>query len=293
MTWTATWPRKTEAGQSTQYVYGARGELKQVTLPDARIIDYVNDPYGRRIAKKINGIVVEKYQWLGQTKLLAVFDGADALKWRFEYADGRMPVSAVNGIGTRYYLAYDQIGTLRLVLDAAGTTVKRLDYDTFGRLLSDSNPGLALPFAFAGGLFDKDTGLVRFGARDYDPDTGRWTAKDPIGFAGGDTDFYGYCLSDPMNFVDVTGLDSCGSGWTAYVIPEMFPDSCKKHDECYGTPGKCKDECDNEFLQNMLNEARSFSTYDYEYISWARNAYIFYWFVSRYGHGAYDRAQGR
>lgn len=41
---------KTEAGQSTHYVCGARGELKQVTLPDARIIDYVNDPYGRHIA---------------------------------------------------------------------------------------------------------------------------------------------------------------------------------------------------------------------------------------------------
>ena len=34
--------------------------------------------------------------------------------------------------------------------------------------------------------------LVRFGARDYDPTIGRWTAKDPIDFAGGDTNLYGY-----------------------------------------------------------------------------------------------------
>ncbi|MFZ2922373.1 MAG: RHS repeat-associated core domain-containing protein, partial [Desulfosalsimonadaceae bacterium] len=51
-----------------------------------------------------------------------------------------------------------------------------------------------------------DTGLVRFGFRDYDPETGRWTAKDPIGFGGGDTDLYGYCLNDPMNWVDPWGL---------------------------------------------------------------------------------------
>ncbi len=60
-------------------------------------------------------------------------------------------------------------------------------------------------FGFAGGLHDRDTKLVRFGVRDYDPDTGRWTAKDPILFNGGDTDLYGYCLNDPLNGVDPEG----------------------------------------------------------------------------------------
>jgi uncharacterized protein RhaS with RHS repeats len=47
---------------------------------------------------------------------------------------------------------------------------------------------------------------VRFGYRDYDPDIGRWTAKDPIGFAAGDTDLYGYCVNDPINWTDPDGL---------------------------------------------------------------------------------------
>lgn len=84
--------------------------------------------------------------------------------------------------------------------------VKRIEYGTFGNIISDSNPNFAVPFGFAGGLHDRLTGLVRFGYRDYDPETGRWTAKDPIGFAGGDTDLYGYCLNDPVNFVDPSGL---------------------------------------------------------------------------------------
>jgi uncharacterized protein RhaS with RHS repeats len=45
-----------------------------------------------------------------------------------------------------------------------------------------------------------------YGFRDYDPDVGRWTAKDPIGFLGGDVDLYGYCLSDPVNLIDRFGL---------------------------------------------------------------------------------------
>jgi len=39
--------------------------------------------------------------------------------------------------------------------------------------------------------------LTRFGYRDYDASTGKWTAKDPIGFDGGDTNLYGYVLGDP------------------------------------------------------------------------------------------------
>jgi uncharacterized protein RhaS with RHS repeats len=38
--------------------------------------------------------------------------------------------------GSTYYLAYDQVGTLRLVTDSSGNVVKQIDYDTFGNILS-------------------------------------------------------------------------------------------------------------------------------------------------------------
>ncbi|MDI6798109.1 MAG: RHS repeat-associated core domain-containing protein [Desulfatibacillaceae bacterium] len=56
------------------------------------------------------------------------------------------------------------------------------------------------------GLLDRHTGLVRFGFRDYDCQIGRWTAKDPIGFAAGDVDLFGYVGNDPVNAVDPWGL---------------------------------------------------------------------------------------
>ncbi|MFZ0449817.1 MAG: RHS repeat-associated core domain-containing protein, partial [Desulfatiglandaceae bacterium] len=197
---------KTDGSDVTTYDYSSRGELLTVTLPDGRIIEYVHDPLGRRIAKKIDGVIVGKYLWQGLTRLLAIYDGSDNLLMRFEYADGRLPVAMTKGGSTNYF-TYDQVGSLRVVADTSGNVVKRIDYDSFGNIIDDTDPAFEVPFGFAGGLHDQDTGLVRFGYRDYDPDTGRWTAKDPILFAGGDTDLYGYCLSDPINLIDLYGLE--------------------------------------------------------------------------------------
>jgi len=48
-----------------------------------------------------------------------------------------------------------------------------------------------------------------------DADTGRFTALDPLGEKGGDNDWYGYCLDDPINRADVWGLWTVNVGGTA------------------------------------------------------------------------------
>jgi len=199
---------KTDPAGTTQYQYSSQGELMRVQMPEGTTIEYVHDPLGRRIAKKINGTILEKYLWQGQTRLLAIFDKNDNVVARFDYADERVPMSLTSA-GTTYYLAYDPIGSLRLVADEAGNVIKRIDYDAFGNIIADSNPDFNTWLGFAGGLHDRDINLVRFGHRDYDPKTGRWAAKDPIFFNGGDTDLYGYCLNDPVNGFDPDGLE----GW--------------------------------------------------------------------------------
>ena len=80
-----------------------------------------------------------------------------------------------------------------------------MDYDEFGNVISNSNPDFQ-PFGYAGGLYDTQTTLVRFGARDYDASVGRWINKDPIGFAGGFSNLYEYVNNDPINRIDPSGL---------------------------------------------------------------------------------------
>ncbi|MGI5310673.1 RHS repeat-associated core domain-containing protein [Rheinheimera sp. WS51] len=112
------------------------------------------------------------------------------------------------------------MGSPRVISSATGTVIKTLSYDSYGNVISDSNPDFTIPFGFAGGLQDSDTGLVRFGYRDYDPETGRWTARDPIGFAGGDTNLYGYVLGDPVNYFDPMGLWRIGD-----PLPQSWVDA--------------------------------------------------------------------
>jgi RHS repeat-associated protein len=82
-----------------------------------------------------------------------------------------------------------------------------MDYDAWGNVLEDTNPGFQ-PFGFAGGIYDLHTQFVRYGVRDYDSEVSRWTVKDPIGFDGGDINLYTYVLGDPVNLLDPRGLDT-------------------------------------------------------------------------------------
>ena len=101
-------------------------------------------------------------------------------------------------------------------------------YDPYGKVIKDTNPGFQ-PFGFAGGLYDHQTGLVRFGARDYDAETGRWTSKDPAGFAGG-LNLYQYAVNNPVNLIDPNGefpiipiLGTIGAG---IILTDLFLTPC-------------------------------------------------------------------
>jgi RHS repeat-associated protein len=136
---------------------------------------------------------------------VAELDAAGNLETTYVYGrKPHVPEYFVRGSET-YRLVTDPLGSVRLVVRVSdGQVQQRLDYSAFGRVLFDSNPGFQ-PFGYAGGLWEPQTGLVRFGARDYDPEVGRWTAKDPIGFSGGDTNLYGYVVQDPVNLIDPSG----------------------------------------------------------------------------------------
>jgi len=197
---------RTAGSQAVTYAYDVFGNLRGATLPDGTQVEYLIDGNNRRIGKKVNGAVVQGFLYEDAFKPIAELDGNSTVVSRFVYATGiNVPEYMVKN-GTTYRIITDHLGSPRLVINIAdGAIAQRMDYDEFGNVLNDTNPGFQ-PFGFAGGLYDSVTKLVRFGARDYDPETGRWTARDPVGFGADNTNLYNYASNDPINRLDPLGL---------------------------------------------------------------------------------------
>ena len=223
--------RKVGPGGTTTYDFDQGGALRQVKTP-ALEVNYVIDAAGRRVGVKHGTTLVQGFLYgVGQGPA-AELNPDGTIKSRFIYSTRRNVPSLMIQGGKTYRIITDQLGSPRAVVDTSnGAVAQAIDYDEFGRVLSDSAPGFQ-PFGFAGGLYDRNTGLVRFGARDYDPEVGRFTAKDPLAFGGGDSNLYAYAQGDPINLADPTGLwidtivDVVSIGYDVYQIGKGLMNGC-------------------------------------------------------------------
>jgi RHS repeat-associated protein len=162
----------------------------------------------------MNGVLVQGFLYEDQLNPVAELDGNGNIVARFIYGTrDNIPDYMVRG-GTTYRVIADHLGSPRLVIDVdTGVVAQTMAFDEFGRMPSSTKNLGFQPFGFAGGLYDPDTGLVRFGARDYDSEVGRWTSKDSSLFSNVGTNLYEYVLNDPINLVDPTG-----NGWKEIMI---------------------------------------------------------------------------
>jgi RHS repeat-associated protein len=194
------------------FQYSARGELIRATPESESAIEYGYDGLGRRVTRvDSSGTYVYLYGNLqNPAEITAIRDPMGRLS--IYHRDDSGLLFAIEREATIFYLATDQLGTPRALCDDAGRVIKTLDYDSYGGLISDSDPSFDLALGFAGGLTDPATGLTRFGWRDYSAALGRWMARDPIGLRGG-PNLYRYAGNDPVNHADSSGWQVCYTDW--------------------------------------------------------------------------------
>jgi len=177
------------------------------------------------VGKKVNGVLVQGFLYQDQLRVAAELDGSGTLVTLLVYGGRYSPAYVMKG-GSAFRVVKNSNGSPVLLVDSStGAIAQSLGYDEFGVVTMDTAPGFQ-PVGFAGGIHDPLTGLVRFGARDYDAATGRWTTKDPIRFGGGDGNLYAYVFGDPVNLTDPTGLDVeiCSRRVNSPFIPEWIRD---------------------------------------------------------------------
>jgi len=128
-----------------------------------------------------------------------------------------------SGSGSTDYYHMNHIGSTRFMTDSSGADIEHAAYTAFGERVS----GNARRYGYDGSWgyqthrmdevadldppLDPDTVFpyLHLGARYYDPATGRFLQRDPIGIAGG-ANVYAYVESGPTLTVDPAGLYSSG-----------------------------------------------------------------------------------
>ncbi len=186
--------------------YDVRGGLQSATLGEGVSLTYL-DPVGeRRVSESRNGIVQRQFVYLNELTIVGELDASGETRSVFGYATLFGAPDFLQPEGKTYRIFSDDLGSPRLVVDCdTGAVMQKMRHDAFGRVLEDTSPRFQL-FGFSGGIYDTDTSWLRFGARDYDPFTARWTAPDPILFDGSAFNLYQYAAGDPVNFIDRNGL---------------------------------------------------------------------------------------
>jgi RHS repeat-associated protein len=191
------------SGEITTYQWDYRNRLTGVQI-GAKSIAYSYDSQDRRIAKFVDGALVERYGHDG-TDLAVVFDAAGAVSNRYLYGGSIDEVLADQTPTTLNWALADRLGTVDLIVDDKGGVIDRVTFDSFGNKVSESAPEKSFRFGFTGRELDPETGLYYYRARYYDPLVGRFISVDSIGFQAGDTNLYRYVFNSPTLATDPTG----------------------------------------------------------------------------------------
>lgn len=229
-------------GAVTEYTFDYRNRLTSVVNraaaggPITFRADYVYDVFDRRIAKSVDGdgdgpAVAETTRFvLDDAQIALQLNGAGQVTHRYLYADGIDQILAdENALGEVLWPLVDHQGTVRDLVDSTGAVVNHIVYDSFGGRVAETDADVDFLFGYTGRELDEETGLMYYRARYYDPAVGRFVSQDPLGFAGGDGNFYRYVGNGPTNATDPWGLyqvDADGSlvpDVTFGALPETAP----------------------------------------------------------------------
>ena len=219
------------------------GENRLVSLQPLSVaagnqtLNFEYDSIGRRIRKTVRTITGSSSTITADTKfvydgwnLIAELNAADNTVLR-SYVWGPDLSGMLQGAGgvggllvarpgagmAAQFACYDGNGNITAYVDAGtGQAASQFEYGPFGEPLRVD--ATAMRFGFSSKYTDPETGLVYYGYRYYNPQTGRWIGRDPIGEFGG-RNLFGFVGNGSPYAIDCFGLWPTLPIWTYDWIP--------------------------------------------------------------------------
>ncbi|MEE4599831.1 MAG: RHS repeat-associated core domain-containing protein, partial [Desulfobacteraceae bacterium] len=291
--------RKTANGRVLDFIYNTEDRLVRVEEPGGKLIaEYGYDPFGRRLWKYVDGI--QTYFLYSDEGVIGEYaaSGAElkAYGWKPGSIWGTDPLF-MKIEGSYYFYHNDHLGTPQKMTAVNGSVVWKAKYTSFGEADIEDDSIFENHLRFAGQYLDEETGLHYNWNRYYDSAIGRYLTTDPLGIQKEEINLFLYVKANPIRYIDNTGLLTCGSGRNEPFVPDNpfgfgFSDCCQQHDDCYGTCGAEKTQCDDNFEQCMINscisEGQGRPLRQALCRSWARR---YSWWVRNAGGSAFENAQ--
>lgn len=217
---------ETQADVTKAYAYDATDRLIRITSTangtETEIAHYGYDPMGRRITKTVKGNttyylyaaeglvaelneqgeMIKAYGWLTDTTY-----GTSPL-WQAEPKEGENTITDLKQ-AQFHTLITDYLGTPQIAVNAQGAISWKAQAEVFGKTMLDAQNKITMNLRFPGQYFDEETGTHYNYFRDYNPSTGRYVQRDPIGLLGG-INAYQYANANSLKHIDPDGLWSVG-----------------------------------------------------------------------------------
>lgn len=223
--WTYTWDAENRLIKQERNVASPSGARQK--------LEFEYDWQGRRIRKQF--FTHSGSKWMRQRDTVYLYDGWNLIAelnasssnakvrtyiWGLDLSGTMQGAGGVGGLlmvidhtGTtkRHYVAYDGNGNVMALADSTtGNWSARYEYGPFGEPIRVSGDlAYANPMRWSTKYTDGESGLVYYGYRSYNPSTGRWPNRDPIGERGG-MNLYGFVRNGPIAYVDTDGRSLFG-----------------------------------------------------------------------------------
>ena len=138
-----------------------------------------------------------------------------------DFAGGHIANKAVD----TYFYHTDHLGSSSYITNIKGIVSQHMEYIAFGELLVDEHLNSNnSPFKFNAKRLDAETGNLYYGARYYNPKTSIWLSVDPMADMYPGWSPYNYCMQNPVNMVDPTGMFATSAEFDdCHLLPKPEP----------------------------------------------------------------------
>jgi RHS repeat-associated protein len=203
--------KRTKLADNTvdNYTWDYRNRLVSIVSKNAagsvnKTVGYEYDVDDQRVKKTVDG-VVENY-FIDRNQIAFVTDGSGHETFHYLYGLNVDSVMAQDSPAGMVWALADRLGSIDTLTDKDGNVVDRRSFDSFGRVLSETNPSVSFRYGYTARERDLESGLSYYRARYYDPRVGQFISVDPMGFGAGDTNLYRYVGNSATLATDPSGM---------------------------------------------------------------------------------------